>query len=509
MNPEVKKIFDNFTDNFNKIYSFMTGKQKREIAYLSSTVFIRWYYSALFPETILSPSTIVESQGENKTDKGYYSYCMHFKYPNDEILTFSYEKRLYSVEEHPIYNDLNIFINYISPVLYLTDDFTLTEKDIHALQARLSVSDRYYVLYLFALAEKLGMYKSMSSLYDICIQPDINCSFNGLTQKEKFDRLVDVSCEICADTINDEFPYELCCTDAAAIKQFLVDPIPIDDIFIRLYAQSGTDLKKIWHNSDKADLDDDEKILLSSVFYMGVIMDRCFIYVFGHYLRLIRPLYSFPVNFKEIINALFTAIAVDGERDMEIFMPCTSYLHTQLGKIYFGKYNAAEKKYPPIPIGKINLSLAINKITDTAAYNNSSYDAFKIIYAFKAYLDGNKKLWKLIEIDGNTNISVAAAHVMMMFMLPPDENAVVRLKGKKDKTFISFESFEMANNATTTINDIFSETNESIIIKFDKNRTIELKMVDTHSGCNEIIYPRIVSQSKIITEKEHYTDSWE
>ena len=76
MNPEEEKIFDNFTDDFNRIYSFMTGKQKREIAYLSATVFIRWYYSALFPETILSPSTIVESQGENKTDKGQLLYAL-------------------------------------------------------------------------------------------------------------------------------------------------------------------------------------------------------------------------------------------------------------------------------------------------------------------------------------------------------------------------------------------------------------------------------------------------
>lgn len=62
MESEMQKIFDRFSTDFNSIFMYMSGKQKKEIAYLSPTLFIRWYYSALFSETILSPSAIVESQ---------------------------------------------------------------------------------------------------------------------------------------------------------------------------------------------------------------------------------------------------------------------------------------------------------------------------------------------------------------------------------------------------------------------------------------------------------------
>lgn len=97
------------------------------------------------------------------------------------------------------------------------------------------------------------------------------------------------------------------------------------------------DVRDLLERADLPDLSDTETSVLSSIFYMGILLDRCFIYVFGHYLRIIRPLYSYPMKFREILNGLFNSIAIDGERDPELFLPCTAFIHTPLGKILFNK----------------------------------------------------------------------------------------------------------------------------------------------------------------------------
>ena len=86
MNSDFDRIFQIFSDKFNRTYSKITGKQKKEIAYLSPTVYGRWYYSALFPETILSPSMILTSQKENIEENGFYDFNVHFKHLNENIL---------------------------------------------------------------------------------------------------------------------------------------------------------------------------------------------------------------------------------------------------------------------------------------------------------------------------------------------------------------------------------------------------------------------------------------
>ena len=223
MNPEIQKIFDNFSEDFNATFMYMTGRQQREIAFLAPTLFVRWYYSALFSETVLSPATIAENQPDSVVkDKGFYSVCMRLKNVRGNTLEFNFKKNFYSIESHPIYNDLDIFLRFMSPVMHLNDDFTLKESDIRSLQRRLSISDRYYVLYLFSLSEKLGLFRQMPSLFEKCIQPDYDAAFFRITQAEKFNTIVDVSCGICASALNAEFPYEIFKADAQKIKEFII-----------------------------------------------------------------------------------------------------------------------------------------------------------------------------------------------------------------------------------------------------------------------------------------------
>ena len=142
----------------------------------------------------------------------------------------------------------------------------LENSDIKALQRKLSVSDRYYIEYLYELAGRLGLLKRIPSLFDVCIQPDNDNEFFKLTVKEKFKRIVEESYSICADGLNNEIPFDLCEVEPEMIKEYLIKPISVDDIFVELYGNSDVDLKDIWEKSEKEQLSETDAAILSTVY---------------------------------------------------------------------------------------------------------------------------------------------------------------------------------------------------------------------------------------------------
>lgn len=500
MESEMQKIFDRFSTDFNSIFMYMSGKQKKEIAYLSPTLFIRWYYSALFSETILSPSAIVESQDSFlQKDRGFYSFCVHFDNVSGERVNFTFKKEFYSLDDHPIYKDIDVFMDYMNPALYLSDKFVLKEKDIHNLQKQLSVSDRYYVNYIFNLVGKLGLYKSIPSLTEPCICSDTSCGFFSLSSHEKFKRIYNSSLNICAEMLNKELPYDLNPIDSPTLESFLRTPISIDDMFVSLYDNVGIDIRDIWKKADNSTLDGVDSSILSSLLYMGILTDRAFIYIFGHYLRLIRPLYSYKINFKEIINSLFTSIAIGGEQELELFVPCTSYTLTPLGKLFFNGTSA--NKISPIPIDKILLSLNAENHLNLLDIDNSENSTNRI-YTIKACYANNKRLWKIIEIESNIPVELAANYILTMFLLPVNKKYIIKSKSKNKKEII-YVPFKCKDDFVLPFSDLLNNDNNLITFINDREHRIELKLSDEHDFIDKIVYPRILSQSKELTEYEH------
>ncbi len=504
---DMLKILNYFSFDFNNVYYYMESRLRKEIAYLSPTIYTRWFYSALFPDTILSPSMIMESQPENNASKGgFFSANVHYSKIDAEHIDFFFQKEYYSVDDHPIFTDLNIFYDYISPVLYLNEDSSLKEKDIHALQKKLSISDRYYVKYLFKLGEGLGMYKEMPSLAEPCIQPD--STFTGFFELEGSDMLsiiVDISCDMCAEAVNAEFLPEITMVDSETIGDFVVNPMSIDDMFIKLYKKAGFDLEEVWKRADKNELNEMDKAVLSSVYYMGIIIDMSFVCVFGAYLRLIRPLYTVPINIRETVNSLHTNITVDGDRELELFMPCTSYMHTPLGRKFFNIPRKKNQKIQPIPIDKIYESLYQENINRMARDEESH----EMIYSFKAILDGKSGLWKKVEIPASMSIINIYMYMTTIFMIKPEKDFSIKAinDAKRSSKCIDFNKIGAFSNMTAPLSEIVPDDGRSLLITFNGGRTIEMKPLDSKWSVSEIMYPRLVSQSKQITESEKASPS--
>jgi hypothetical protein len=81
--------------------------------------------------------------------------------------------------------------------------------------------------------------------------------------------------------------------------------------------------------------------LLSGTFVMGIVLDRFFFTPFGHFLRVIRPMYALPFAFSEEIVDYVNVCEDPDEAFVAFFAPCSSYTLTALGlKILNIKPNA-------------------------------------------------------------------------------------------------------------------------------------------------------------------------
>ena len=498
MDRDTQRIADIFTDDFNSIFAYMAGKPRKSLAYLAPTVFVRWYYSALFSETMLSPAAIIENRKENVVPgDGFYSLSLRLNNVNGVRLDFKFKKNYYSINDHPIYEDLKTLLGYMSPALIVEEGPSLAEKDVRALQRRLSISDKYYVIYLFELAGKLGLYTEIPSLYEKCIQPLMDHEFFRLPPSEMFDRIVDISCGLCAEALSLEMPVDSPEITRDRVREMISSPASVDGILADIFDAADIDINELLDASAHNSLDEGDNPLLSSVFYMGIMLDRYFMYIFGHYLRLIRPLYSYPVDFRGMLNGVFNAIALESDPDVDLFMPCTAYVHTPLGSIFFGRRQMDMSKYPPIPVDRLLNSIEKERRLSVIRLMGSEYGT---VYRLRACYNGDPSLWKIIELESSSHVTVAARHILMLFLFPPDTDFSI---GLGDGSVIDFDKAGAVFDPGSSISDILHLKSQRLVINLSGGQFIEVNFVRAQTGHYEVMYPRLIEQSSEITQKEH------
>jgi len=71
--------------------------------------------------------------------------------------------------------------------------------------------------------------------------------------------------------------------------------------------------------------------LLSGTFVMGIVLDRFFFTPFGHFLRIIRPMYALPFALNEEVTDYIDVCTDPEESFVALFAPCSSYTLTDFG----------------------------------------------------------------------------------------------------------------------------------------------------------------------------------
>ena len=111
-------------------------------------------------------------------------------------------------------------------------------------------------------------------------------------------------------------------------------------------------------------------------------------------------------------------------------------------------------KISPIPIDKILLSLDAENHLNLLDIDTSE-NSINRIYTIKACYANNKRLWKIIEIESNIPVELAANYILTMFLLPVNKKYIIKSK-RKNKKEIIYVPFKRKEDSVLSFSDLLN-----------------------------------------------------
>lgn len=501
LNPDIADFLDIFKENFHKIYRHFDRSHKQRLLHYTPVLFKRWCYSTLYDETILSPANVIGALYGNNTVVGV---SIHLPEDSKTITTATFSLELYTENKHPIIADLQCLLNFCQPSAELDQNGQLINKCI---RTKLSLEDPFYLDFLMKVAYQLMLLEKLPSIYTSQIQMTSYAkAFFQQDHNVCLHKIIDTAIAICADQLSRTFYSLKLQVTKEMILHYLTDIEQMDDIFEKIYTKIGIDPEKIWKLSQLDTLTDTDSFLLSTTFYLGILLDRWFISPFGSYLKLIQPLYFNAFDFVEEMNHLCSNYSTSYDPVVDLFYPCTYYHLTSLGIQLLCPYKqlAEFQQLPNIP-DIPNLAAAIRSkiaLEEADSKKNKLLFPEEQILTCKIKYQNNKRFWKILEIQDNCSLDTLSTEINLAFSFDHDYNYSFSFDHAGEFVSDQLKGFQKASKATLKqlhLNEgqIFTYETE-----FNPSFKLEIEITKISQKKSGILYPRILKQSKWITEEE-------
>ncbi|MCL2571645.1 MAG: hypothetical protein FWE11_04510 [Defluviitaleaceae bacterium] len=332
-------LFDTY---FMEAYREANPRRRRSTLPYLQAIYRRWYYSTIIENTPLSPANIIEAICRHH-GQSHSIYPVARERSKAKLTGIDMELIEYSLEAHPIIDDLVLLTDFCLPYIDLTDEGIMPSDKARKLAEKLSLCDPHYGGFLLELALRMKLIIKVPSIgvNRFCVATDIK---NRLLTpaSDLFHEIVEATIFLSSKGLQDLVMLPESLFSVSFVRSLLVNPMETDDIFARVYEVLGYDLEDLlditmgMKDTDDEDIDGRDMDLLAGTFMTGVYLDKFFFTPFGHFLKLIRPLYVIPFEFEGEI-ADYTAVNNDPEEGIiAFFAPCSSYTLTDLGIEYFG-----------------------------------------------------------------------------------------------------------------------------------------------------------------------------
>jgi len=327
-----------FEEEFMEAYRGASSKKRRKALPYLQAIHRRWYYATLVENAPFSPAILMESMGayfKEPTDK----YAVAVLRTPAKVVGVDFKLLEYSLEDHPVVSDLRLLIKYCTPHIDLYESGCFTDQQAVALAESLSITDPHYASFLLELAIWMKMLTKMPSLYVQRMQPSkIAEEILEHSNEEILRDIVDAAISMTTMGLRDSIPMPEHIFTESFVRSLLTNPLETDEIFGRVFEVMGYDIEEILELGnmpvpDGMSLDNlgFDMELLSGTFVMGIVLDRFFFTPFGHFLRIIRPLYAIPFAFYEEVSDYINVCEDPEEAFVAFFAPCSSYTLTNLG----------------------------------------------------------------------------------------------------------------------------------------------------------------------------------
>lgn len=504
--PEtIKILLREFTNEYASLLESLTGRDRNHLLYHSSLLFSKWYCSAILNDTVLSPSNITAETFRAADEPVFYSIGISHV---NSGRSFDFSIYRDYAENSTFLNDLKTLCRFCRPSGSLFPQKQSWFNKAKLLRGQISLDDPYYINYLLEMALFLGLIEEMPSIGTTVYRcNEKKCSdFFSLSVIAALKKAYDAAIKIFIRKTIAELQLP---PDAISYRQtesFLKESNITDDLLASILAKLGISYEHLTELAKSDELNDDEESLVASVIFLGGALAKWLFVPLGTYMRLINPLYSFAINFHSELDCIRPFMHLDCDLTSEIFSCCNYFTATPLGDKIIKPINSGccEK------LSKANISVSkINEILGAAQYyKNVSSSAAKFfrpdfqVYKFKAYFKNDTALWKTFEISDNSSLADLAKTIDAFFGIFDNSDYVfyynqVEYVSRQNKR-------SLAKADAVLLENMKLENGEKLLYfnPYNKNDVMVIKLISSAPPSDSCSYPRLLRQSKKITENE-------
>lgn len=336
LNKKLLQISNIFNDLFHFYFLKSDFETSDEVYKNFSSFYRKWLYSSKLEYTSLTPFNLIETF-QFIREKNFNLICPMPQNINLENRTIKFKNLNYSINNHPVVDDIQIFVNSLPYVFDFNEDYTLKNLTISGL----SIDDTFYRQYLLLLALEINLIKQELSIYTKKGTVNKNNHlFFKKNNKEKLNLIVKKSSNISSKMLNKYILENKNCITSGYILNILENPCLPKDILDKILNYSGLslDILKLIDNVDfKIHLNNEKSLLNFKTYVYNIYLnlDRYFFTIFGYYLKIMNYTSFMPETLEKDINMALKTIMQGYNIENLCFYPVSGYCLTTLGDELF------------------------------------------------------------------------------------------------------------------------------------------------------------------------------
>ena len=527
----VRTLHSHFENNFMETYRELGKSTRRKILPHLHSLYRRWYYSTFVEGTPFSPANFMQSICEFfGKEEEIYPYPL-LRTPS-KVMGVDMRLTEYTVDRHPVASDIAVVIEYSEPIIDIHQDDCLMTTQAAELATKLSLKDTGYAAFLFEIVMRLGLLEKVPALYVNRLQVSEKWDeVSKLQSRELLKLVVTATIEYASYGIHKSCPLPSPVLSPSFFHSLLANPLPVEEIVFVAFKQNGINMNEILSSNilekdlDEMDADDETANIVHSSYMLGLAVDRYFLTPLGHFLRIVCPMYNFPLEFDEEV---FGFMEVGEDPIANFFAFCAPAVNFKLTRLGLELLEIA-----PTPMNSfIPNSIPFEPLKDSVFQSEEALESFidmagqllpamlesimrGQVYTLRVRLVGKPSKWAHIQIYENSSLHEFFLEISRLFELKqtfeysffhdktenffaeyPSEKRASRSKKprKNTETLLAEINFEhMKHMILAVFNQSVPFTQEPPVVRF------EIEFLNVREPEFDEEYPRVSRLSKAMS----------
>jgi len=429
----------------------------------------------------------------------------------------------YTLDRHPMKDDMRLLMDYCTPHIDLQKGDAFVTAQALELGERVSLNDPLYAAFLLEVSLEMRLIVKVPSVGVNRFKPAARAE-EAIASREILHDIIEAAITIASKGLQNLVMLPDSLFSPSFVRSLLEKPMFTDDIFAKVYDVLGYDMDEVMDfTMEEGGLDDLDVDLLAGTFMTGVLLDKYFFTPFGHFMKLIRPLYILPFEFGSEITDFINVSEDPEEGTIAFFAPCSSYTLTDLGLECMGiektddNYLDATKAAP------------FEQMKDTVFNSEDSLAVFaeiakhlgamqfdeppEDIYTFRARLESNTAIWAHVQMPSDATLHDMYVEVSVCLGIK-DNSDYTFYHDKAENPFAEYTSPRRTKRGRKTADTLLEELdfehqknmlmvayNQALPFGDEEPTTrVQLEMLHTKSPEMGHEYPRVSRISKGLRE---------